>query len=53
MTSAVADQIQAAGIPMIRIGTTGGSAVSGPGFAVELSALREANDAFFRDWMEA
>ena len=52
VTSAVADQIQAAGIPMIRIGTTGGSTVAGPGFAVELSALREANDAFFRDWME-
>ncbi len=52
VTSAVADQIQAAGIPMLRVGTTGGSAVAGPGFAVELSALREANDAFFRDWME-
>ncbi|WP_374284617.1 phosphoribosylformylglycinamidine synthase subunit PurL [Novosphingobium sp.] len=53
VTSNVADQIQAAGIPMTRIGTTGGSAISGPGFAVELAALREANDAFFRDWMEA
>ncbi|MDP3907131.1 phosphoribosylformylglycinamidine synthase subunit PurL [Novosphingobium sp.] len=53
VTSAAAEQIQAAGIPMIRIGTTGGSAVSGPGFAVELAALREANDAFFRDWMES
>ncbi len=53
VTSKVADQIQAAGIPMTRIGTTGGSAISGPGFSVELAALREANDAFFRDWMEA
>lgn len=53
VTSAVADQIQAAGIPMTRIGTTGGAAVSGPGFSVELAALREANEAFFRNWMEA
>ena len=52
VTSAVADQIQAAGIPMLRVGTTGGTAVAGPGFSAELSALREANDAFFRDWME-
>jgi phosphoribosylformylglycinamidine synthase len=52
VTSAVADQIQAAGIPMTRIGTTGGSAVAGPGFAVELATLREVNEAFFRDWME-
>lgn len=53
VTSAVADQIQAAGIAMTRIGTTGGTAVAGPGFNVELAALREANEAFFRDWMEA
>ncbi len=52
VTSAVAETIQAAGIPMTRIGTTGGSAVSGPGFAVEIAALREANEAFFKDWME-
>lgn len=52
VTSAVADTIQAAGIPMTRIGTTGGTAVSGPGFAVEIASLREANEAFFKDWME-
>jgi len=52
VTSAVADTIQAAGIPMTRIGTTGGTAVSGPGFAVEIAALRKANEAFFKDWME-
>ena len=51
VTSAVAETIQAAGIPMTRIGTTGGSAIRGPGFAVELAELREANEAFFRDWM--
>ncbi|KUR71812.1 phosphoribosylformylglycinamidine synthase [Novosphingobium fuchskuhlense] len=52
VTSAVAETIQAAGIPMTRIGATGGTAVTGPGFAVEIAALREANEAFFRDWME-
>ncbi|MDF8331656.1 phosphoribosylformylglycinamidine synthase subunit PurL [Novosphingobium cyanobacteriorum] len=52
VTSAVADTIQAAGIPMTRIGTTGGSAVSGPGFSVPVATLREANEAFFRVWME-
>ncbi len=52
VTSAVADSIQAAGIPMTRIGTTGGSTIKGPGFSVEVAALREANTAFFRNWME-
>jgi phosphoribosylformylglycinamidine synthase II len=52
VTSAVADTIQAAGIPMTRIGTTGGSAVSGPGFSVAIADLRAANEAFFKDWME-
>ena len=52
VTSAVADQIQAAGIPMTRIGTTGGSAVAGPGFSVDITDLRDANEAFFKDWME-
>jgi len=53
VTSAVAETIQAAGIPMTRIGTVGGAAVSGPGFSVEIDALREASDSFFRDWMES
>lgn len=52
VTSSVADTIQAAGIPMTRIGTTGGASVKGPGFDVTVSDLREANEAFFRDWME-
>jgi phosphoribosylformylglycinamidine synthase len=52
VTSAVADTIQAAGIPMTRIGTTGGDVVSGPGFSVPVATLRETNEAFFRDWME-
>ena len=33
----------------VKIGTVGGSTVAG----VEVSALREASEAFFRDWMEA
>jgi phosphoribosylformylglycinamidine synthase len=53
VTSAVADSIQAAGIPMTRIGTTGGTGLSGPGFEIPLTALREASDSFFRDWMES
>ena len=32
----------------VRIGTVGGTTVAG----VEVAALREANEAFFRDWME-
>ena len=52
MTSAVAETIQAAGIPMTRIGTTGGTTVAGPGFSVDITDLREANEAFFKDWME-
>ena len=51
VTSAVADTIQAAGIPMTRIGTTGGSSVKGPGFNVAVDQLRETNEAFFRNWM--
>ncbi|MEO6717841.1 MAG: phosphoribosylformylglycinamidine synthase subunit PurL [Novosphingobium sp.] len=53
VTSAVAGRIQAAGIPMTRIGTTGGAALTGPGFGIPLTALREASDSFFRDWMES
>ncbi|MDT0507820.1 phosphoribosylformylglycinamidine synthase subunit PurL [Novosphingobium sp. MMS21-SN21R] len=33
----------------VRIGTVGGSQIAG----VELATLRDANEAFFRDWMEA
>ena len=32
----------------VQIGTVGGTSVAG----VEIAALREANEAFFRDWME-
>jgi phosphoribosylformylglycinamidine synthase len=53
VTSAVAHTIQAAGIPMTRIGTTGGAALRGPGFDVPLANLWKANEAFFHDWMES
>jgi phosphoribosylformylglycinamidine (FGAM) synthase-like enzyme len=53
VTSAHADQIQAAGIPMTRIGTVSGAAVSGPGFSVTVADLRAAHESFFNDWMES
>jgi phosphoribosylformylglycinamidine synthase len=53
VTSAVADTIQAAGIPMTRIGTVSGYAVKGPGFDIPLTDLRAANESFFKDWMES
>lgn len=39
-------------VPFEKIGTTGGDAVVVNGQPVTLAALREANDSFFRDWME-
>jgi phosphoribosylformylglycinamidine synthase len=53
VTGSAADPIAAAGIPVTRIGTTGGASVKGPGFDVPVAELREANERFFRDWMEA
>jgi phosphoribosylformylglycinamidine synthase len=53
VTGSAADTIQAAGIPVTRIGTTGGVSVKGPGFNLTVRELREANEAFFKDWMEA
>ncbi|OCC24752.1 phosphoribosylformylglycinamidine synthase II [Croceicoccus estronivorus] len=48
---AVLEAARSIGIVAASIGTTGGSTVSGPGFSVPLSDLREASDAFFRNWM--
>jgi phosphoribosylformylglycinamidine synthase len=45
--------LSAPGVAVRRIGTTGGSAVTGDGFRVDVAALRARNEAFFRDWMEA
>jgi phosphoribosylformylglycinamidine synthase II len=53
VTGAVADTIQEAGIPMTRIGTTGGESINMHGKSIPLTALREASDSFFRDWMKS
>jgi phosphoribosylformylglycinamidine synthase len=50
---AVLAKAKAAGVFAAAIGTVGGDAVSGPGFSVSLASLREANEAFFRDWMKS
>jgi len=57
--ASVSARVRAAGLEAIPIGTTGGDALvfdlidrGGPQ-SVSLAALREANEAFFRDWMEA
>ncbi len=53
VTSAVANTIQAAGLPMTRIGTVGGVTVKGPGFEAQLTDLRAAHESFFKNWMES
>ncbi|MEW4468075.1 phosphoribosylformylglycinamidine synthase subunit PurL [Parasphingorhabdus sp. JC815] len=53
ITTADPDRIQAAGIPALRLGTTGGDALDIQGRPVALSDIREASDSFFRDWMES
>lgn len=52
VVTGAAEMIEAAGVPVTRIGTTGGAALKGAGFDVAVSALKDANAAFFRDWME-
>ncbi|ANY20606.1 Phosphoribosylformylglycinamidine synthase 2 [Tsuneonella dongtanensis] len=56
---ALLEEAEAQGIPFVMVGRTGGTALrltddDAPQFAfsVELTALREASDSFFRDWME-
>jgi phosphoribosylformylglycinamidine synthase len=39
-------------VPFEKIGTTGGDALVVNGKPIALSALRAANEAFFKDWME-
>jgi phosphoribosylformylglycinamidine synthase len=53
VTGPAADAIEAKGIPVTRIGTTGGFSVKGPGFGLTVKQLREANEQFFKEWMEA
>ncbi len=52
VTSAVADGIQAAGIPMTRIGTTVGDAIVLHSKAVSLADMRAAHEGFFPALMD-
>jgi phosphoribosylformylglycinamidine synthase len=56
VTRMVLEYAAAAGVPAVHLGETEGNILSfrGPGQAstVELPALREAHEGFFRDWME-
>ena len=47
-----ADVLEGRDIPFTRLGRTGGDAVVVNGQSVSLATLREANESFFRDWME-
>src|SRR3546814_10582577 len=53
VTSRNAETIQAAGFPMTRIGTTGGTAIRGAGREVPLAELSEAHEGFFPTLMGA
>jgi phosphoribosylformylglycinamidine synthase subunit PurL len=52
VTTAADASLSAPGLVVRRLGTTGGSAVRGTGFAVAVATLKTANEAFFKDWME-
>jgi phosphoribosylformylglycinamidine synthase len=57
VTAADADAVlaaaEAAGVAAVVVGQTGGDAIAfGTGTSVTITDLREANLAFFRDWME-
>jgi phosphoribosylformylglycinamidine synthase subunit PurL len=52
VTLSDADALRALDIPMMTIGTTGGDRLEVNGKPIPLTALREASDSFFRDWME-
>ncbi|MFZ2980692.1 MAG: AIR synthase related protein, partial [Sphingobium sp.] len=52
VTSSVADSIQAAGIPMTRIGTTGGDALVLHGKSIAIADLRDAHEGFFPALMD-
>ncbi|PWG03959.1 phosphoribosylformylglycinamidine synthase subunit PurL [Sphingosinicella humi] len=53
VTSRNPETIQAAGFPMTRIGTTGGTAISGAGREVSLDELRRSHEGFFPQLMGA
>ncbi len=51
VTVAPGVELDHAQVPFIRIGTTGGDALTVGDGTVLLAALREASDGFFREWM--
>lgn len=51
VTAANADALKSAGIPVRRIGTTGGTSLDIQGREVTIADLKEASESFFRDWM--
>ena len=53
VTVAPGAELDRSEVPFERIGMTGGDALVIGEQRVALSALREANDSFFRDWMES
>jgi phosphoribosylformylglycinamidine synthase len=52
VTLADGEELDRTKVPFERIGTTGGDALTVGDSTVALSALREASDSFFHDWME-
>ncbi|EGD58878.1 phosphoribosylformylglycinamidine synthase II [Novosphingobium nitrogenifigens DSM 19370] len=53
VTTPAGVELSASGVSVQRLGVTGGSAIKGAGTTVSVAALKERNEAFFRDWMEA
>ena len=51
VTAANADVLESAGIPVRRIGTTGGNSLDIQGREVTIADLKQASESFFRDWM--
>ena len=47
-----ADALDGLGLPLMRIGKTGGSALQVNGKPIPLTTLHETSDSFFSDWME-
>ncbi|WP_187336572.1 phosphoribosylformylglycinamidine synthase subunit PurL [Novosphingopyxis iocasae] len=49
---AVIERAREAGIFIAPVGRTGGDAITGPEMSASLADLRDANERFFREWME-
>ena len=49
----IRSEFQAAGIPAVRLGTSGGQDLTLPdGGSISIAALRAANERFFPSWMD-